>query len=203
MGNQINNLVLASTYFIIKYNEMSDEITNLRKVKTLRAETDILEPKFYEREYNANESGYGVLIRKQERGPRLQKEDNRRICSILEKEVINGLGMVDSYYYYIIYRNRLLNSWANAFELKKYFRTPGIYLPFSILKHIESNKLKHTSELVLMYNPPDVNPKLYSIKSADLFKFCTSNKLPLIISAYGEYTTAIPFELLGEFKVEN
>lgn len=195
----INNLDMASVYFIVKYNEMSKELTNLRKVKTLRAEIDLLEPKFTEREYTANESGYGVLIRKQERKPHLKnKEDNRRICSILEKEVVNGLGSADSYYYYIIYRNRLLNSWANAFELKKYFRQPGIYLPFSILKHIESNKLKYTSELILMYNPPDIQPKLYSIKSADLFKFCTTNKLPLIISAFGEYTTAIPLQIMSE-----
>jgi hypothetical protein len=179
------------------------EITNIRRVKTLRAEIDILEPKFYEHEYPAADSGYGVLVRKQENKPRFDKEhgeNNREICAVLEKEVVNGLGMSDSYYYYIIYRNKLLTGWANALDLKKYFRQSGFYLPFSILKHMDTNKLKHTSELILMYNPPDIQTKLYSVKSSSLFEYFTKNKLPLLISAYGEYTTAIPLEIMSEME---
>jgi hypothetical protein len=197
----IDPLSIAATYFTIKYEDTLEEKVNIRKVKTLQSVIDILEPRFREREYSAYESGLGVLVRKQA-GPRFaepKKKNGHKICAVLEKETVNGLGMEDSYYYYVLYRDKTLTGWAHVLDMKKYFRQQGIYIPFSILKHMEENKVKHQSELILFLNEPDKpQPVLKSIKTADLFKFFTSHKMPLLISSFGEYQTAIPLSIMDD-----
>lgn len=196
----IDNLIAAATYFVLKYEDTLKEKVNIRTAKTLESTITILEPKFSEREYNAFESGLGVLVRKQE-GPRFQGKQKKghKICKILEKEIVNALGLPDFYYYYVLYRNRVQTRWANALDLKKYQRQQGIYIPLSILKHVEDNNVKQMSEFILYLNEPYKDePVLKSIKSADLFKFFTANREPMLISSFGEYQTAIPLSIMSD-----
>jgi hypothetical protein len=200
----IDNLSIAATYFTIKYEELLPEPINIRKVKTLVSQVDILPPKFRERDYEAYESGLGLLVRKQQ-GARYrpgEKGHEYKICVVLEKEIEkNSLGIADSYYFYVIHRSKLLNGWGRTLNLKKYFRAPGFYLPFSILKHIDVNKVKNTSELVLMVNNSDeTEPILKRISSKALFDFYIKEKMPLMIDSYGSYKTAIPMSIMEDIK---
>jgi hypothetical protein len=198
----VDNLSIAATYFTIKYEELLPELVNIRKVKTLVSQVDILDPKFFEREYEAHESGLGILVRKQQ-GARFrpgEKGHEYKICVVLEKEIEkNGLGIADSYYFYVIHRSKLLNGWGRALNLKKYFRAPGFYLPFSILKHIDVNKVKDTSELVVMIQENE-QPILKRISSKDLFDYYFKEKQPLMIDSYGSYKTAIPMSIMEDIK---
>lgn len=166
--------------------------------------------KYFLRSYDRidPENEYGLLIR-QQYGERIKYDDpqeeydkQKRVSAvILEKEIKNPFGMPDTYYYYVIHRRKLLTSWSKAFELKNYGSfSRGFYLPFYILKHIEKNQKQEFSSLVLIVdNENHLDEYTTYVATATVLNgFYLKNRMPLIINAYGEYTTGFPIEIMEE-----
>lgn len=198
----------ALVEFIVQ-NRLSNDL-NLIKTAEIKSKIINLPPKYFEREYPRvdPENGYGYLIRKQQ-GQRYnfktkqeEYDANTRVtCVVLERETVNSLGSPDLYYYYVINRNKLLSSWAPSLELKKYGRANGFYLPFYILKHVDESKTRNQSELILMLEI-DGELKTYYCSFIDLFKYFHDNRMPILMSAYGEQITGIPISIMKEYKYE-
>jgi hypothetical protein len=187
---EVANLDMAVLHFGVKFSEKYGLTTyNLKPV-------GIVPPVFeemdnyahYEREMDIGDpdNKFGMLVRKQ---IYQNKKKDRPVSVILKKEIEkNGLGLEDEYYYYIIYRKGLLNTWGNALGLKKYQRALGFYLPFSIMKHIDESKVKFRAELVLVLG----DGRIYTVKAEDLFRYFFKIKMALIINAWSQCVTGIP-----------
>lgn len=207
---QVTDLTSAAIYFLDKYNsDILKEVSNIKRTKTLESKIEIMNKKYFDREYSATEKDneYGIPVQQQEgvRYHTLDKNDNtnkRNICIVLSKEIdSNNLGIEDYYYYYILYRKKTLTSWSSQLNMsKKFCRSPGFYLPFSILKHIDNNKVKEISEIVFVLADQErgIQPRIYSTKSSNIFKYFLKNKMPLLINRWGEMVTGIPLDELSE-----
>jgi hypothetical protein len=197
---------MAALYFGIEYTRRQDKIINIKPIGKVKPVVEIMDKKYYEREYEAYEKGndHRVLVRKQENNTRYNWENpskddttSKPISIILGKEIKkNGLGISDMYYYYVLFKKKTLNSWARSLGMTKYIRSSGIYIPFSILKHIDNQKVKEFSELALVLG----DGRIFTIASRDLFKYFFKHKMPLLINAYGQMMTAIPLEIMDEMK---
>lgn len=210
----ITDLTSAAIHFLDKYNYdiLGSSIANIKRTKTLEAKIEEnMDIKYYEREYEATEKDneYGIHVQKQEERRYISKTGEpykRKTCIVLSKEIeSNSLGIEDYYYYYILYRKKTLTSWSSQLNMsKKFCRSPGFYLPFSILKHIDTNKAKETSEIVFVLADPErgITPRFYSARSRNIFKYFIKNKMPLMINRYGEMVTGIPLNELGEYIFE-
>lgn len=123
-------------------------------------------------------------------------ESKKPLSIILRKESNNGLGFIDNYYYYLIFRKRALFKWSDTFNFpRKHQRTAGIYLPFAILKHIDNNGLKMLSEIVLIFG----SGRIYKASSEEVFKFFISNKMQTETN-YNQIVTGLPLSLFQEIK---
>jgi hypothetical protein len=201
--SSISDLDMAALYFGIEYTRRQDKIINIKPAGKVKPVVEIMDKKYYEKEYEAYEKGndHRVLVRKQENNTRYNWENpskddttSKPISIILGKEIKkNGLGIEDEYYFYVIFRKKTLDSWSRSLDIKKYIRTPGIYIPFSILKHIDNQKVKEVSELCLVLG----DGRIYTIPSRDLFKYFFKHKMPLLINAYGQMMTAAPLEIFN------
>ena len=192
---------------------MAFRLNNLSLKKGIEVRADQIDDigyKYFLKSYDRidPENEYGLLIR-QQWGERhkyktaQEKYDNQKRVNaiILEKEIINNFGMPDTYYYYVTHRRKLLTSWSRAFELTKFGSfARGFYLPFYILKHIEKNQKQQFSSLVLIVDNENHldSYNIYVAKATVLNEFYLKNRMPLIINAYGEYTTGFPIEIMEE-----
>lgn len=205
---QVKDLTSAAIYFLDRYNGDLSSISNIKRTKTLESKIEVMNKKYFDKEYAATEKDneYGIPVQQQE-GKRYHFQDkkdkmnNRKTCIILSKEIdSNPLGIEDYYYFYILYRKKTLTSWSSQLNMsKKFCRVPGFYIPFSVLKHIDNNKVKETSEIVFVLADPEkgIQTRIYSAKSSNIFSYFLKNKMPLMINRWGEMVTGIPLDELS------
>lgn len=168
-----------------------------------------LDRKFLEREYLANESGLGIVVKQQyqirESLPEkpilnlpkdVKKKPPPSCCYILEEQFDNSLGLSDSIFNYVVVRKKLTSHWATSLGLHKYEdRAVGTWCPLLILRHIVDNKKEDQSRLVVVVS--DTN-QIFTAHGRDLTKFFVKWGDPVFINNYGEYITGFPIEIFKE-----
>lgn len=170
--------------------------------------------KYFKRQYDKYdpENEFPNLVRQQygdpverakyKQDPQQRYDNQKRVNAILlEREVTNPLGMSDTYYYYVIHRKKLITTWSRSLGLKKFgYFERGFYLPFYILKHVEKNQKQKFASLVLTVNSENHTDEYntYIAPVTILNEFFLTNRMPLLINAYGEYVTGFPISIMEE-----
>jgi hypothetical protein len=199
----IPDLEIAVSHFGIRWAESKyPKLINLKRRDKVFANLRSLDRKYFEQDFSAQESGFGYRVKKQE-GARFNyrtKEENEEhqqpISIVLSEEFQNGLGMDDFFYYFIIYRKKISNTWGKSLNLTKFERHPGFYIPFDILKYIEDNKVQEQSYLVVVLQDTDI----YKQGAKTASEFTMKNDFPVFLDSRGVLTTGLPldgFEKLG------
>jgi len=107
---------------------------------------------------------------------KVEYERDSRLCWIVKKDVLNGLGIPDKVYYYIIYRTNWHRRWAepDLSNVSKYQNTPGVLIDDAIITRlINMNMTEHTAITIGIAEVmrAGVTPKFYYCLASDATKF--------------------------------
>ena len=186
----IPDLEIAVSHFGLTLVDSRRPTTvNLIRRDKVLGHIEKLDDKYFMQEHDAKESGYGYVVKKQE----WPRRADYPLAIIMREEFTNGLGMEDFYYYFIMYRHKLSTGWFKTFDLKKYERQPGIYIPFDILARIRDDKVLEQSRLVIVME----DSTIYIMDAKPAFDFYEKNGKPLFLNSRGLLMTGLP---ISEFK---
>lgn len=116
------------------------------------------------------------------------------ICYVIEVRFMSTFGTLDSKYYYVIYRSKWYNRWANVSypSLKKYQNKDGVTIKTDILIDSEMRKAQDMSTLVLCIGG---ECKLYYIKMRDILNL--EDKIGIFTDKWNQQCVGIPKDMFS------
>lgn len=115
----------------------------------------------------------------------------RPVCWVIEIPIVHPLGIVDHKYYYIVYRKKWFNRWANIYykSTTRYFNKEGITIVTDILKNslccYNKTNINKISTLVFV-----TTDGVYYIPMEEVFKL--SRKIGIFTDKWNQVCVGIP-----------
>lgn len=170
---ELKSLWAAAKYFEKKFREYHLDTYNIYSFKAVdRIEGDFI-------------TDYSTTIEEQ------QKQTRKfNICWVFQTQFYNKLHIMDSKYYYIIYRNKWFNRWANIYyqNARRYFDKEGITVKVDILRDTYGRGIEQCT-LVLLTG----NCEIFYLPMKDVYTLANT-KLGIFTDKWNQLCLGIPKE---------